>query len=63
MKACVKKVVLILLTAGTAWVQGADPYVGYLYPCGIQVGATNRLVVGGQGLGAVRDAVVSGDGV
>ena len=63
MKVCVKRVVLILLAAGTAWVQGADPYVGYLYPCGIQVGATNRLVVGGQGLAAVRDAVVSGDGV
>jgi len=62
-KACVKKVVLILLTAGTAWVQGADPYVGYLYPCGIQVGATNRLVVGGQGLAGVKDAVVSGEGV
>ena len=62
-KVCVKKVILILLAVGTAWVQGADPYVGYLYPCGIQVGATNRLVVGGQGLGAVRDAVVSGDGV
>ena len=63
MKVCVKKVVLILLAAGTAWVQGADPYVGYLYPCGIQVGATNRLVVGGQGLGGVKDAVVSGEGV
>ncbi len=58
-----KKIFLILLVAGSAWVQGADPYVGYIYPCGIQAGATNRLVVGGQGLGAVRDAIVSGEGV
>jgi hypothetical protein len=59
----VKKVIVILLLATAAWARGADPYVGYIYPCGIQVGATNRLVVGGQGLAPVRDAVVSGEGV
>ena len=58
-----KKAFLILLAAAASCSQGADPYVGYIYPCGIQIGATNRLVVGGQGLGAVRDAVVSGEGV
>ena len=63
MKVCVKKVILILWAVAAAWVQGADPYVGYIYPCGIQAGMTNRLVVGGQGLGGVRDVVVSGDGV
>ena len=62
MKGRVKKVILILLVAGSAWVH-ADPYVGYIYPCGIQAGMTNRLIVGGQGLAGVRDAVVSGEGV
>ena len=63
MKVCVKKVILILLAVAAAWAYGDDPYVGYIYPCGIQVGMTNRLVVGGQGLGGVRDVVVSGEGV
>ena len=63
MKVCVKKVILILLAVAAAWAYGDDPYVGYIYPCGIQAGMTNRLVVGGQGLGGVRDVVVSGEGV
>ena len=60
-----KKAMTILLAAAAAWAQGADPYVGYIYPCGIQVGTTNRIVVGGQafpGKGASRVAV-SGEGV
>ena len=28
----------------------ADPYVGYIYPAGIQAGTTNRFLVGGQKL-------------
>ena len=43
-----KKAILILLAVAAAWAQGADPYVGYIYPCGIQAGTTNRLIVGGQ---------------
>lgn len=41
----------------------ADPYVGYIYPCGLQVGTTNRVIVGGQGLQAVQSVFVSGTGV
>ena len=41
-----KALVLAALLAGTAW--AADPYVGYIYPAGVQAGTTNRLVVGGQ---------------
>ena len=37
-----------------AALQAADPYVGYIYPAGIQSGATNRLVIGGQNLGRVK---------
>ncbi len=60
-----KKVLLILLSVAAVWAQGADPYVGYIYPCGIQAGTTNRLIVGGQGLGkgGVRNAIISGEGV
>ena len=58
-----KKAILILLAAAGAWAHGADPYVGYIYPCGIQAGTTNRLVVGGQFLWGVRTGAVSGGGV
>ena len=58
-----KKAILILLAAASAWAQGADPYVGYIYPCGIQAGTTNRLVVGGQFMWGVRTGTVSGGGV
>ena len=58
-----KKAVFILLAAVAAWAQGADPYVGYIYPCGIQAGTTNRLIVGGQFLWSTRTGAVSGGGV
>lgn len=32
----------------------ADPYVGYIYPSGIQAGSTNRFLVGGQNLRNLR---------
>ena len=63
MGARMKKAILILLAAAAAYAQGADPYVGYIYPCGIQAGTTNRLVVGGQFLWGVRTGAVSGGGV
>ncbi len=59
-----KRVLLILLAAAAMWAQGADPYVGYIYPCGIQAGTTNRLLVGGQAFPWKGcNAVVSGQGV
>ena len=58
-----KKAIFILLAAVAAWAQGADPYVGYIYPCGIQAGTTNRLIVGGQFLWSTRTGAVSGGGV
>ena len=59
-----KRVLLILLAAAATWAQGADPYVGYIYPCGIQAGTTNRLLVGGQAFPWKGcNAVVSGQGV
>ena len=58
-----KKAILIFLAAAAAWAQGADPYVGYIYPCGIQAGTTNRLIVGGQFLWSTRTGAVSGGGV
>ena len=43
--------------------RAADPYVGYVYPAGVQAGTTVRLVVGGQGLQGVGAVWVSGRGV
>ena len=37
----------------------ADPYVGYIYPSGIQAGTTNRFVIGGQNLRDVKEIAFS----
>ena len=44
-------------------VAAADPYVGYVYPAGLQSGTTNRIVVGGQGFWGQLGAGITGDGV
>lgn len=41
----------------------ADPYVGYIYPAGIQAGTTNRLVIGGQNLNRIAGARFSREGL
>ena len=47
-----------------AWMcRAADPYVGYIYPAGVQAGSTCRLIVGGQALQGVGAVWVSGEGV
>ena len=35
------------LALAVATAPAAGPYVGYIYPSGVQVGTTNRLVIGG----------------
>ena len=40
-----------------------EPHIGYLYPAGGQQGTTFYLLAGGQRLGKVSKAYVSGDGV
>lgn len=49
-----KRFVLLLATSLAIAAHGADPYVGYIYPAGIQQGTTNRFLVGGQGLRNVK---------
>ena len=59
-----KRVVLIffLLLAGMT-VSAADPYAGYIYPAGIQVGTTNRFIVGGQNMWRLRGMHFSRNGL
>ena len=45
----------LFLLAGTPFVCSADPYVGYIYPAGIQAGTTNRLIIGGQALNGAQN--------
>ncbi len=52
-----------LILAGGMCLCAADPYAGYIYPAGIQAGTTNRLIIGGQNLYAVRDVYFSNPGV
>ena len=48
------------LCAATA---SAIPYPGYYFPSGMQAGTKIRLVIGGTGMGGVKGAYVTGDGV
>ena len=41
----------------------ADPYAGYIYPCGIQAGTTNRFLVGGQHLRRLKGIRFGGEGL
>ena len=45
----------LFLLAGASFVCSADPYVGYIYPAGIQAGTTNRLIIGGQALNGAQN--------
>ena len=55
--------VLSVMTVMAAACLSAEPYAGYLYPAGIQRGTTVRVLVGGQQLGGILGATVSGSGV
>ena len=63
MRAGIRLTVLALAAVAVHGVFAADPYVGYIYPCGLQAGTTNRIVVGGQGFFGHMDAGVTGGGV
>lgn len=64
-----KRLVLLTLAltvgAAAAWGQTTkkEPHIGYLYPAGAQQGTTTRVLAGGQLLGSVSEAVMSGAGV
>lgn len=58
-----KRLTCAILLAWSAIVCHADPYVGYIYPSGIQAGTTNRFIVGGQGLFGVQGFYFSGKGL
>ena len=56
------KVILALaLLAASGVVHADDPYVGYIFPAGIQAGTTNRFLLGGQFLRGVKGLRFSGD--
>lgn len=61
MKSTPKLLVLALFAVGS--LLAADPYVGYIYPAGIQVGTTNRLIVCGQALNGVKAVHLTGTGL
>jgi len=50
----------LALAAGGAF---AIPYPGYYFPSGMQVGTKVRVVIGGTGMGGVKGAYVTGEGV
>lgn len=52
----------VLVAAGVGILR-ADPYVAYAYPSVVQVGTTNRIVVGGQRFWNLKGGWVSGEGV
>ena len=59
-----KRIAATLLPISAAFaIFAADPYIGYIYPAGIQRGTTNRLVIGGQILWGVASAHFSNPGL
>jgi hypothetical protein len=54
---------LILLLAGIAGAQPNLPHLAYVFPAGGRQGTTFQITVGGQFLGAVSNAYVSGAGI
>ena len=59
-----RRAFLFALSALAAFaLSAADPYVGYIYPAGIQAGTTNRFVVGGQNLWGVKNIAFSEAGL
>ena len=51
----------IMLAAASAF--AVDPYIGYIYPSGIQAGTTNRFIIGGQAIAGARNFRFSGGGI
>ena len=47
MKKAISPIVALLSLCTT---MAAEPWMGYVYPSGLQVGTTNRFVIGGQAL-------------
>lgn len=54
---------LLMLVGGSGDALAADPFVGYVYPCGVQAGSSARLLLGGQNLQGVQGGIVTGEGV
>jgi len=54
----------LLLACTAAWSAPGerDPYIGYAYPAGGQLGTTVQVLVGGQRLKGVTGGVISGEG-
>jgi len=62
-KSAVQTFASFLFAAAGATAQAAKPVPGYVYPSGMQVGTSARIVVGGMFMRKVNGAVVSGEGV
>jgi len=56
------RIILMLLTFA-AWRTQAQPHIAYIYPAGGQIGTTFQIVIGGQNLTSISNALVTGDGV
>jgi len=57
--------VLVSLVLAGSWAraQTTQPQIGYLFPAGVQRGASVNILVGGQRLRQATDVIVSGQGV
>lgn len=54
---------IFLLTSTAIMGAVADPYIGYIYPAGIQAGTTNRFLVGGQKMWRLRGMHFDNEGL
>ena len=49
-----RTLIATILLAVSSTARAADPYAGYIYPAGIQAGATNRFIIGGQNMWSIQ---------
>jgi hypothetical protein len=58
-----KAAVIFFFALISAVCAARDPYVGYIYPAGIQAGTTNRFIIGGQKMWHLRGLYFGCDGL
>lgn len=56
-----KRIIFLFALSILANAFAVDPYVGYIYPSGIQAGTTNRFIVGGQNFWKLRGMYFGSD--
>ena len=56
-----RRIIFLFALSALLRVFAVDPYIGYIYPSGIQAGTTNRFIIGGQNFWKLRGMYFGSD--